>query len=93
MDCEQAEQIERIGRYEAMLDELTDRVRTAEDALAALEAARPELEALRAYYESPVWMRDFTDDEAGCLPRDLKRGVLSEDAVFDLLERAQALLQ
>lgn len=30
-------------------------------------------------------MEDFTSDAAGRLPRDLKRGVLSEDAVYDLL--------
>ena len=30
-------------------------------------------------------MKDFEDDEKGKLPHDLKRGVLSEDAVYDLL--------
>ena len=31
-------------------------------------------------------MKDYEADEAGKLPADLKRGVLSEDALFDLLE-------
>lgn len=30
-------------------------------------------------------MDDFEADEAGLLPADLKRGVLSEDAVYDLI--------
>ncbi len=30
-------------------------------------------------------MKDFEADEAGKLPSDLKRGVLSEDAVYDLI--------
>jgi hypothetical protein len=30
-------------------------------------------------------MKDYEDDEAGKLPEDLKRGVLSEDAVYNLL--------
>ncbi len=30
-------------------------------------------------------MKDFEADEAGKLPEGLKRGVLSEDAVYDLI--------
>ena len=32
-------------------------------------------------------LEDFADDEAGLLPNDLKRGVLSKDGLFNLLER------
>ena len=32
-------------------------------------------------------------DEQGKLPRDLKRGVLSEDAIYNLLERNRELLE
>lgn len=35
---------------------------------------------------SDAWKRDFTTDEAGLLPKDLKRGVLSEDGIYALLE-------
>lgn len=28
---------------------------------------------------------DFADDESGLLPKDLKRGVLSEDGIWNLL--------
>lgn len=31
---------------------------------------------------------DYEADEAGLLPADLKRGVLSQDGIDDLLERA-----
>ena len=40
---------------------------------------------MELYYTGGQWQKDFTDDEAGKLPRDLKRGVLSEDAVYDFL--------
>jgi hypothetical protein len=52
--------------------------------------------ALAAYYESGDWRRDFEDDEAGRLPPDLKRGVLSEDAVYNALsdnDRLSAVLK
>ena len=37
-------------------------------------------------------MQDYEDDEAGKLPKDLKRGVLSEDAVYDLITENRELL-
>lgn len=49
------------------------------------EAIQPSLRKLSDYYGSTRWMKDYEDDEAGKLPKDLKRGVLSEDAVYDLL--------
>ena len=55
------------------------------EALAAYRGLQPELAALDAYYGSPAWFTDKETQEAGMLPADLKCGVLSEDAVFDLL--------
>ena len=49
------------------------------------------LDEMVAYYDGGDWLSDFTADEAGLLPEDLKRGVLSEDGLFDLLERAREL--
>lgn len=41
--------------------------------------------ALRRYYESAKWRADFAADEAGLLPNSLKRGVLSEDGIYNFL--------
>ena len=59
-----------------------------EQALERWEACRPALEELAAYYDGGDWLSDFTADEAGLLPEDLKRGVLSEDGLYDLLLEA-----
>ena len=78
-------QIERITRMEQILDEATE---AADALLAALEryqALKPRIDELEAYYTSTLWMQDYRDDSAGRLPQRLKRGVLSEDAVYDLL--------
>lgn len=67
------EQIKRIAHYEEIMQET--------------EKGSPELlKALSDYYSSPAWKRDFVADEAGLLPKDLKRGVLSEDGIYNLLE-------
>ena len=40
---------------------------------------------LRDYYENGQWRRDYEADERGELPSNLKRGVLSQDGLWDLL--------
>jgi hypothetical protein len=41
---------------------------------------------LERYQESGLWKEDFEADERGELPDGLRRGVLSEDGLYDLLE-------
>lgn len=84
--CADPEQIARIRRYEAILDKASAETARIKAAAARLEAMRPEIDALAAYYGSDDWKKDFADDESGLLPTDLKRGVFSEDGVWDLLE-------
>ena len=43
---------------------------------------------LREYYENGQWLLDYEADERGELPGDLKRGVLSQDGLWDLLTGA-----
>ncbi len=50
-----------------------------------------DITALKAYYGSELWKQDYADDEAGRLPADLKRGVLSEDGLWNLLSDASEL--
>ena len=78
-------QIERIREMEQCLDVSAAAVRRMADALEEYEAAQKAYKKLSDYYGSARWLKDFEDDEAGKLPRDLKRGVLSEDAVYDLI--------
>ena len=52
-----------------------------------------KIQELEAYYTSPKWKEDFATDEAGKLPKNLKRGVLSEDGIYNVLERNKELLE
>ncbi|MBQ1591711.1 MAG: DUF4298 domain-containing protein, partial [Treponema sp.] len=52
---------------------------------------RENMKKLESYYTSAEWKKDFALDEEGILPKDLKRGVLSEDGIYDLLERYRDL--
>ena len=60
-------------------------------ALDNYEEAQEAIAALEKYYGSEEWKKDFADDEAGRLPVDLKRGVLSEDGIWNLLSDVSEL--
>lgn len=78
------EQIKRITGYENVMQDVSralDSGGTTEDGISE------KIEKFEAYYGSFEWKVDFQSDEAGILPGDLKRGVLSEDGVYDLTDR------
>ena len=84
--------IRRIAQMEALLDESQAALEALQEALEGFASLQEKLRVLEAYYTGEEWMEDFEADEAGLLPRDLKRGVLSEDAVYDLLTDNRELL-
>ena len=61
-------------------------------ALDNYEAVQDDIAALEQYYGSEEWKQDYAADEAGLLPADLKRGVLSEDGIWNLLSDVRELL-
>ena len=88
----QSELLKRVREMERRFDELTARVEELDTAVSALEASKPDLEALRDYQESGQWLADYESDEAGGIPAGIKRGVLSEDGLYDLLQRVDEVV-
>ena len=86
------EQIERIRAMEARLDASEKAIRELSEALSVFEEVQPLYRELSDYYGSDLWMGDYEADEAGRLPRDLKRGVLAQDAIYDLITENRELL-
>ncbi|WP_417236915.1 DUF4298 domain-containing protein [Bizionia paragorgiae] len=76
--------IERITKMENILDELTIVVEKSDKTMSELEDSLKDLKTLKTYYESQ-YMKDVMADKRLEVPQDLKRGVLSEDAVHMLL--------
>lgn len=79
------EQIARIRKMERHLDRAMAAVKRLATALDKYETAQQDIAALNEYYGSEAWRQDYADDEMGLLPKDLKRGVLSEDGIWNLL--------
>ena len=71
-----AETVERVRRMETLYD------------LARETGDEQALTALAEYMDSGLWLADYSCDEQGLLPKGLKRGVLSQDGLYDLLRSA-----
>lgn len=82
-------QFSRISRFEKIMEHLSD-----PDARKSIpeEVFRWELSCLVNYYSGHLWRRDYEADEKGMFPQRLKRGVLSQDAIYDLLSEYEELL-
>jgi hypothetical protein len=78
-------QLARIRKMERCLNRASAAVKRLEAALDKWDDAQEAIAALNEYYGSDLWKQDLADDEAGRLPADLKRGVLSEDGIWNLL--------
>lgn len=85
-------QEERITEMEQRLDKASAAVMQLSAALDGYIAAQEAIRELDAYYGSQEWKKDLADDEAGRLPQRMKRGVLSEDGIWNLLEDNKEML-
>ncbi len=81
----------------ASMEDRYDRIRAAVDegfqVLKTLRQLQQDRQLLFAYYGSNDWFDDRDLWDKGSLPPSLRCGVLSEDAVYDLLADHQALMQ
>lgn len=85
--------VERIKRMEECFDDVQEYLYILLPLLEKFDEYQEKIKVLMEYQESGKWMDDFTEDEEGNLPADLKRGVLSEDSLYDLVMQYQDLLE
>ena len=84
---------ERVARVEKMEKIFNILLAAAGEGSDALRDKKHLLSELMAYYEGGVWLSDYEADERGELPAGLKRGVLSQDGVYDLLCNIENIMQ
>ena len=84
-------QLERIQTMESILDQSTKIIKQLNQLLDQFEDNQADMKKLIDYYESDLFLCDFNDDETGKIPA-IKKGVLSEDAVYNLLYTHRELL-
>lgn len=81
-----------ISEMEAILDRANSKIDALEARIKDFEEFQTEIKKLDAYYTSQQWKEDLEMDEKGEFPKNLKRGVLSEDGIYNMLERNKELL-
>ncbi|MGI5977054.1 MAG: DUF4298 domain-containing protein [Candidatus Limivicinus sp.] len=75
---------EHITRMENIMTRQENTVKKLEAVLEELDSQQADYEALTEYYYSDRRMQDLEDEERHLIPEDLRRGVLSEDEVYNL---------
>ena len=84
---------QHIFVMESILEKATQKMASMEKKIEEYAAFQSEIRKLEAYYTSQQWKDDYAMDEAGTFPDKLKRGVLSQDGIWNLLERNKELTQ
>ena len=87
------DRIDRIREMEQRMDRAAQWLETATVSLEQHPSVLDDVRELSSYYESGLWMEDYEADEAGKLPAELKRGVLSEDGLYNLLAEYADLME
>ena len=79
------ERIARIKHLEQNYDECNISIEEFKDQIKKFKSIYPKIAELNEYYNDGSFLEDYKMDEKGQIPQDLKRGILSEDAIYDLL--------
>lgn len=77
--------LDHIAAMERALDRAAAAAAALDAALAGWKAVQKDLAVLAEYMDGGNWLADYLADEAGLIPQDMKRGVLSQDALYNLL--------
>ena len=72
--------MDRVSRMEETMDRVAEAAGSGE----RYEGFDKDVETLEEYLRGE-WRSDFELDEAGAFPKDMKRGVLSEDGLYNVL--------
>ena len=83
--CGPEDILERVAQMEQLYDGLLEALDRDPAAAKKDLTVAERLRLLTDYYESGTWLRDYESDERGELPKDLKRGVLAEDTIYNLM--------
>ncbi len=82
--------VARIRQMEQYFDEIREATEKDNKAVQKDEVLQKKWQELLAYYEGGQWLKDYECDERGELPRGLKRGVLSQDGMYNLISEIEA---
>lgn len=77
--------IKKITKMEKILNEQNDLLNKIEKLLDEFESKQDDFSELIKYYSSREWMQDHDLMIEGKIPQNVRCGVLTEDAVYNML--------
>lgn len=81
----------RVDAMSEAFEKVSGVIKALTESLEAFEEIRDTVAELDEYQSSGQWLKDYEADEAGDLPGDVRRSVLSQDGLYDLLQDYDAL--
>jgi len=87
------ESVNRIKDMEKRMRRARKVLKSMEYALDEWDLVNSDIKVLNKYLGSDEWKADLKADEEGLLPTKLRRGVLSEDGIWDLLVDHRVMMQ
>lgn len=85
------QQFKHIKQMEHILNQMNELMETLRTTHAQWAEVQADYDALVSYYGSAQWHADNEAYDRGEIPKELPCGVLSEDAVFNLIAEQQAV--
>ena len=82
----------RVAHNSGKLKRAEEAIKEAEIGVDMLLNAWEDICALNEYLDSGEWQADFEADERGEISKTVPRGVLSEDGLYNTLDRLQDVL-
>ncbi len=77
--------IQRVAEMERIFDFLLEAWGKSPEAFWQNVTIQLRMQKLLRYYEGGQWLKDYLADGKGAFPEDMKRGVLSQDGVWNFL--------
>ena len=81
--------ISRIIKMEKLFDDLKFSFEKSKEEFYKNKNLQRKLKVLTNYYENGKWLKDYQLDEENLLPKNLKRGILSQDGIYNFLNEVE----
>lgn len=82
--------ISRIIKMEKFFDDLRFSFEKSKEEFYKNKNLQRKLKVLTNYYENGKWLKDYQLDEENLLPKTLKRGILSQDGIYNFLSEVES---
>ena len=82
--------ISRITKMEKLFDDLKFSFEKSKEEFYKNKNLQKKLKTLTNYYENGKWLKDYQLDEENLLPKNLKRGILSQDGIYNFLSEVES---